>query len=61
VKWKAQELAALILREDDGVGWRIKKRLKQRDRTEAIRGAVRWAALYGDDFGSVWDRKNQRA
>jgi hypothetical protein len=57
MKWKAQELAAQVLREDDVVGWRIKKRLKQRDRTEAVRGVVWWAALYADDFGSVWDRK----
>jgi hypothetical protein len=61
VKWKAQELAAQVLREDDAVGWRIKKWLKQRDRTEAVGGAVWWAALYGDDFGSVWDKKSARA
>ncbi|KAJ7789757.1 hypothetical protein B0H13DRAFT_1936381 [Mycena leptocephala] len=38
VKWKAQELAAQVLREDDAVGWRIKIGLKQRDRTETVRG-----------------------
>jgi hypothetical protein len=57
VKWRAQELAARALREDDAVGWGVKVRLKQRDRTEVARRVVRWAALYGDDSGLVWDRK----
>jgi hypothetical protein len=57
VKWRVQQLAARALREDDAVEWRVKVRLKQRDRTEVARRVVRWAALYGDDSGLVWDRK----
>jgi hypothetical protein len=57
LKWRVQELAARALREDDAVGWRVKVRLKQRDRTEVACRVVWWAALYGDDSGLVWDRK----
>jgi hypothetical protein len=56
VKWRAQELAARALREDDAVGWRVKVRLKLWNRTEVARRVVWWAALYGDDSGLVWDR-----
>jgi hypothetical protein len=57
MKWRAQELAARALRDDDAVGWRVKVRLKERDRTEVARRMVRWVALYGDDSWLVWDRK----
>ncbi len=57
MKWRAQELAARALREDDAVGWGVKVRLNLRDRTEVTRRVVWWAALYGDDSGLVWDRK----
>jgi hypothetical protein len=57
MKWRAQELATRALREDDAVGWRVKVRLKLRDRTAVARRVVWWAALYGDDSGLVCDRK----
>jgi hypothetical protein len=56
VKRKAQELAARALCEDDAVGWRVKVRLKLRDRTAVARRVMWWAALYSDDSGLVWDR-----
>jgi hypothetical protein len=57
MKWRVQELTTQALRDDDAVVWRVKVRLKQRDRTKVVRGVVWWAALYGDDSGLVWDRK----
>jgi hypothetical protein len=57
VKWRAQELAARALCEDDAVGWGVKVWLKHRDRTAVARRVAWWAALYSDDSGLVWDRK----
>jgi hypothetical protein len=57
VKWRAQELAARPLCQGDTVWWRVKVRLKQRNRTEVARRVAWWVALYGDDSGLVWDRK----
>jgi hypothetical protein len=57
VKWRAQGLAVRALREDDAVGWGVKVRLKHRDRTAVARRVAWWAALYGDDSGLIWDRK----
>lgn len=57
VKWKVQEMAIEALREDGTVGWHVKVRLEQRDRTVAVCWAEGWTALYGDDSGLVWDTR----